>query len=225
MKKLIIVIISAVLGGGLLAGAIYGISRSLSPDPSSPDYSVSAPNEAKGVFVKELFAFSGEYSENGQVKAVNNIAAVKIKNDSPLCFRYAEIKVTTKTQVYTFLATTLLPHEEMTVKEISEKALPRDFEFVSAEMTSWECFEQTPSLLSDSLEISVNNKSLTVKNIGKEDINGEIGIYLKLTDGKSTVSGTTFMAHISPLKKGETKSTSLEIDTKYTLVPVFAEIN
>ncbi len=224
MKKTFAVILSAILTGVLLALAAFGLTLLIKNDePVSETSTENAALSADGCYVTSLFSYTGEYPEDGSFESAENVAAVKIKNNSSIDIEQAEIKVKTDVGEYTFLAVDWMAGSEITVLDENRTPLEGDFTFESAEIVSISAFDEEPSLLPDRLEITTSGGIVKVKNISENDIDGELKIYLKLGEKNSYFGGTAFFVHVSGLPAGEEAVLDTGIVSGYKLTPVFAE--
>ena len=204
MKKIILTVAAAMLTGVLLSFVLSGVQRFISEKNNTVQSDESIALQT-GCIVKSLFAYSDE--NNG----FDNVAAIKLENNSDVDYRCIEIKVETDNGEYLFLASVLPAHKNITVLEENGAVLEENPEFRTAEIAAFEVFEETPSLMEDKFSVEIKDGSVEIKNISGEDINKNINIYIKATDDFGYFGGMTYKLSVGTLKADETKTIDIDM--------------
>lgn len=224
MKKTLKVILSAILTGVLSALLVFECTVFIKKDETVPEpSSVSSELSVDGCYVTSLFAYTGEYPEDGSFESVENIAAVKVKNNSSVDIEQAEIRVTTDAGKYTFLAVSWMAGSEMTLLDENRTPLEADFRFKEAQIVSVSAFESKPTLLPELISVSTSGGIVRVKNVSEKNIEGNVKIYLKLSEANGYFGGTSFFVRFNGIPAGEEAVLDTGILSEHKLVPVFAQ--
>ena len=154
----------------------------------------------EGVYVLELFSFSGQFVEDGSNEDVKKIAAVRIVNTSDVAFQLLDFTLKTEGGKFKFRATTLLPGTRMTVLNSERKQFDGE-KIESGKITLEAPFTEAPSIRSDKLKISFTDGFINAQNISDEKLEN-IYIYYKSTDDYGFFGGITYRVHIEEIEAG-----------------------
>ena len=172
------------------------------PDDSAQNVTqAGGPELADGLFVAEVFSYSGPYVEDGGNEACEGICAVRLFNASPVHYRYLRFAVQTGGGEYTFVATTLFSGAKMTV--LCEDKLPfTDGEIISSRILNEVPFEQAPSVHTESLLITYTDGFINVKNLTEAPL-ADVYVYYKNTDDYGYLGGITYRTSFGEITAGE----------------------
>lgn len=145
---------------------------------------------ADGVYIEEIFSFSGEYVEDGSNDLCENIAAVKLVNDSDVHYQYLEFTVSTETAEYSFSASTLFAGARMTVLD-QKRTVFSDEHIISVNSNTVAPFVQQPTVHLETFEISYLDGIINVKNLTDQDHN-DVYVYYKNIDENGYFGGITY---------------------------------
>nr|MCR5782532.1 hypothetical protein [Clostridia bacterium] len=119
---------------------------------------------APGLFIREVFSYSGKYLEDGSNEDCSDICAVILENSSDIHYQYLRFNVKTNGGDYSFSATTLFAGARMTVL-CEDRAAFSDSNIISCEALNLAPFAETPSVRLDLFEITYTDGFINVKNI------------------------------------------------------------
>lgn len=87
-----------------------------------------------------------------------------MKNTGSTGVQYAHITLTRGGECYEFDITTLLPGETVQALELSRQTLPEKPAELTAAVTTYAPFSETPSMHDDVLEVAASQNGITVTN-------------------------------------------------------------
>ena len=174
---------------------------------------------AEGLFIEELFSYSGPFVEDGSNDPCENIAAVRIVNGSALSYRYLKFSLETADAVYSFAASTVMAGTEMTV--LNEKKEPYTGDrIIACETVTIAPFTEPPSVYPDKFSISYLDFFLNVRNLTEKPI-GNVSVYYKNTDENGFFGGITYRSFFGVVEGGQTLQNRVENLRKDSSVIVF----
>ena len=156
----------------------------------------------EGLYVREVFSYTGAYVEDGKNEPCEDICAVRIENSSKTHYRYLRFSVTTSEDTYTFTATTLFAGARMTVL-CEEKAAFAGGDVLSAELLAVTPFDEPPTVHTDTLLITYTEGFINVKNLTEETLS-DVYVYFKDTDDYGYLGGITYRTSFGDIPAGET---------------------
>ena len=173
-----------------------------------PELTTDAPAGAEtaellpGVYVTAVFAYGGEYVEDGGDAACENIVAATVENRSGIHYQLLRFKLRTAAGESTFTATTLFDGGVMTV--LSEEKTP----FVSGGVLACEVLDEapfpfTPSVHTESLEIACTAGFMTVRNLTDAPLEN-VYVYYKNTAAYGWFGGITYRVAFGTVGPDET---------------------
>lgn len=173
-----------------------------------------------GVYISDIFAYSGPYVEDGSNTSCTNVCAVMLRNDSGQHYQYVKFELETAGGTYTFSATTLFAGAQMTV--LCENGAA----FTSAEVLDLRAitvapFTETPTVHTDTLQISYTDGFINVKNISGGTLSN-VYVYYKNTDENGYLGGITYRVSFGSLNAGELKQSAASNMHRATGKVVFA---
>lgn len=177
-----------------------------------------------GVYIEELFSYSGEYVEDGSNEACSNIAAVRLVNNSDVHYQYLKFTVRTAEISYSFSATTLFSGARMTVLDQTKTAYA-DGQIVSVEANSVAPFTSQPTVHLETFEISYLDGIINVKNLTDQD-RTDVYVYYKNMDDYGYFGGITYRCPFGTVSGGATVQNSaanLKKDTSRIVFVTFSE--
>ena len=173
-----------------------------------------------GVYISDIFGYSGLYMEDGSNTACTNVCAVLLRNDSDQHYQYVKFELETAGGTYTFAATTLFSGAQMTVL-CENGAAFTGAEVLSMRVIAVAPFTETPTVHTDTLEISYTDGFINVKNISGKTLTN-VYIYYKNTDANGYLGGITYRASFGDLAPGELKQSGASNMHRATGKVVFA---
>ncbi|MGN1418231.1 MAG: hypothetical protein ACI4W6_02770 [Acutalibacteraceae bacterium] len=227
MKKKVLITVLVVV---LLAAAVFaavkvaGNEKATDVLSDTSQSALSLPYElSNGCEIAEIKAYDGPFVEDGSDSEMKNVFAVVLKNTTGKHFQYVTLTLTIGGEDYHFEATTLFDNSAVTVLETSAKPFVNDkIETVSVDKSVE--FSSEPTVHPDELEITVMDGLMNVKNISGKDIDGNIYIYYKISDGEDWLGGITYRASTNGgLKADELRQIPANHFKKETCKVVFVE--
>ena len=177
------------------------------------------PELTEGVFISELFSYSGVYVEDGGGDACEGICAVRLTNVSDVSYQYLRFALKTTGGDCMFSATTLLPGADMTVL-CEEKTPFSDGNILSAELLNAAVFASPPSVHDDVLRVTYTDGFISVKNLSDATLSN-LYVYYKDTDDAGYLGGITYRASFGSLEPGQIRQTGAPHMRRDTCVVVF----
>ena len=178
----------------------------------------------EGVYIEELFSYSGEYVEDGSSEPCENIAAVRLVNDSDVHYQYLQFNVNTAEATYSFTATTLFAGAVMTVLDQS-KTVFTDGQIVSVKADSVAPFTQQPTVHLETFEISYLDGIINVRNLTDQDLN-DVYVYYKNVEDDVYFGGITYRCNVGTVAGTTTVQSgaaNLHKDSSRIVFVTFAE--
>lgn len=176
-----------------------------------------------GCEIAEIKPYSGPFVEDGSDSEKQNVYALVIKNTTGKNFQYMNLKLTIAGRDYIFKVTTLFDNSAVTVLE-STGAQYTQTKADTVELTQSIEFPSSPTVHPKELEITVMDGLMNVKNISGKDIDGNIYVYYKQTDGDDWFGGITYRASANGgLKSGEIRQIPANHFKKDSCKVVFTE--
>ena len=156
---------------------------------------------AEGLYVTDVFSYSGPYLEDGSNEECKKICAVRLFNSSEKHYQYLKFELETKGGTYTFTASTLFAGAEMTVLSEGRAAFKRG-KPISANVLAVIEFTETPSVHTDTLEITYTDGFINVKNLTNGTLKN-VYVYFKETDKNGYLGGITYRTRLGDIPAGE----------------------
>lgn len=153
------------------------------------------------VTCSDFSSFSGAFAEDGTDVPVENIAAMKITNQSERFLDMAAFQYEIDGKEAVFIATGLAPGKSAWVLENTKLTIDADAEFVYKGCTT--AFRDKAVTSTDKIKISSDGYMMTAKNKTKKTMKN-LCVYYKVlhTDG-NFFGGITYMVNFGDLKAGE----------------------
>lgn len=205
-----IIIFAAVLIAGTVGGdkqpqgSIDGNGITIEP-VAAPDIEDKAFMDGL-VTVEKVGRYAGIFVEDGSDEIVSDVFAITVVNNSDKMLQYAQVVITCGGEECTFDMSTIPAGARAQVLEKNKKSLPEDLTGAQTVLDTVTEFQTEPSLYEDVFELSPSQYSISVKNISKNDISGDIYVYYKTKVGDLYMGGITYRAKISGLSAGEEKN-------------------
>ena len=108
-------------------------------------------------------------------------------------------------ECYEFDITTLLPGETVQALELSRQTLPEKPAELTAAVTTYAPFSETPSMHDDVLEVAASQNGITVTNRSDAAMS-QVYVYYKNASGDLLLGGITYRAGLTDLGPGETRT-------------------
>ena len=158
--------------------------------------------QAKGLYILEVFPYTGPYVEDGSNDPCENVCAVRLENRSETHYRYLRFTLTTSKETYTFTATTLFAGARMTIL-CDEKTAFSGGDIVSEEFLAVTPFDEPPTVHTDTLKITYTDGFINVTNLTDGTLS-DVYVYFKDTDESGYLGGITYRTHFGDIPAGET---------------------
>lgn len=192
----------------LCLGIVFlcGCTPEDSSQKSFTSYGYTFPAEIEDLSIESCYLYSGEYVEDGSFEFCENVAAIKLKNNSEIDIQYLIINLETDSKLLSFEVTTLPAGSTVVALEKSKQTLTEDEKIISFKIDARADFVNKLSLLEDTFILQCNTKSINIKNISDNDILSDIYIYYKkVNEDGDLFGGITFRAKADGLKPDEIK--------------------
>ena len=176
---------------------------------------------ADGLSITEVFSYAGPYVEDGSGDPCENICAVRLRNDTAEHYQYLEFEIETENGVYAFSASTLFAGAQMTVLSKNKDAYT-GAGVRSAKLVTLAPFTKTPTVHTDTLEITYTDGFINVKNL----TNGmlmNVYVYFKEMDDFGYLGGITYRTGFGDILAGDTVQSGAANIHKDTSRVVFAD--
>ncbi len=170
-------------------------------------YGKNFPIDADTVIsVEDCFLYSGEFVEDGSFEEKEDVAAIKVKNNSNKAIKLARIYITTSKKELFFEITTLPAGATATVLEKGAQTIKWNEKIKEIRVENRVDFEDKLSLHEDVFLLQANNQTINIKNISNEKIDSDIYVYYKNKDADGNYfGGITFRSKADGLQPGEIK--------------------
>ncbi len=202
----IALLLAAVICFAACVASVHGNEEDSVATESEKQTAAGSMELAPGLFIKEVFSYTGKYVEDGSNDECNDICAVRLVNESDTHYQYIRFSVETTGGSYSFSASTLFSGAEMTVLCEGKVAFTGS-DILSCEALSLASFQETPSVHLDTLNITYTDGFINVKNVSESDITG-LYVYYKNRDGESYLGGITYRAEIGDITAGQIVQTA-----------------
>ena len=217
VAALLLVLGAAVIGLAvwLIADAVSGNTNQPENLPNSSNITiepVEAPDIEDKAFldgivtVEKVGRYAGIFMEDGSDEIVSDVFAITIVNNSDKMLQYAQVVITCGGENYVFDMSTIPAGARAQVLEKEKKPVPKDLSGAQTVLNTITEFQEEPSLYPQVFEITALNHSIDIKNISKNNIDGDIYVYYKTKVGDLYMGGITYRAKVSDLASGEEKS-------------------
>ncbi len=179
----------------------------------------SVPVVTEEVSVEQVAGFEEKKPENSQIDVIvdswlkiisigekNGVLSVFVRNISDEDIQYALLTVSASGNTVEFPITTLTAGASATLRCSNGYTYDDSVDYYAWKISDKTVFREKLSCHSDVFVIEgADNGYISIKNISKKDIDGNIYIYYKnVTDGIYD-DGVTYRATVKGLRKGETK--------------------
>lgn len=159
---------------------------------------------SEGLEITQAFLYDGDFPEDGSFRAVKDVFALKVANNSSMDLQLVRIYVTTDQKECLFEITTLPSEGTVTVLEKNAQSLSDDEKILQIREENKIFFEKKISLETEKLQITKLEGVLNIKNISGEDFSSDVYVYYKKTDADGNLfGGITFRSNAGKLKKDE----------------------
>ena len=233
MKKIcaamicVLLVLAPLCLGGCFGGEGPGSETASDPTASG---AVSQPGETasagapgaglltEGIYIAEVFSYTGPYVEDGSNEPCRNVCAVRLSNPAGQNCRYLRFTLKTQGGEYAFTATTLLTGTEMTVL-CDSKYEYTDSGIVSCEILQYAPFTETPSIMPDKLKLTYTDGFINVQNLTDAEMKN-VYVYYKNTDEAGFLGGITYRTPVETLPAGgiaQARAANLHKDTSKIL--------
>lgn len=158
------------------------------------------------VTVEKVGRYAGIFMEDGSDEIVSDVFAITVVNNSDKMLQYAQVVITCGGEDYVFDMSTIPAGARAQVLEKEKKTVPKDLSGSQTVLNTITEFQEEPSLYPQVFEITALSHSIDIKNISKNNIDGDIYVYYKTKVGDLYMGGITYRAKVSDLASGEEKS-------------------
>ena len=195
----------------------------LSQQDISPDTAQDASGLklADGLYITEVFSYTGVYVEDGSNDPCENICAVRIENDTAEHYQYLEFEVETAGGVFEFAASTLFSGARMTVLSKNKDAYT-GADVRSVKLLALAPFTKTPTVHTDTLQITFTDGIINVKNL-TDSLLMNVYVYFKETDDFGYFGGITYRTGFGDILAGDIVQSGASNIHKDTSRVVFAD--
>lgn len=173
----------------------------------STKYGKALPIDADiDISIEDCFLYSGEFVEDGSFEEKEDVAAIKVKNNSNKAIRLARIYITTSEKELFFEITTLPAGATVTALEKGAQTIKWNEKIKEVRVENRVDFAKPLSLHEDIFLLQANDKTINIKNISKKKIKSDIYVYYKNKDADGNYfGGITFRTKADGLKPDEIK--------------------
>lgn len=158
------------------------------------------------VTVEKVGRYAGIFMEDGSDEIVSDVFAITVVNNSDKMLQYAQVVITCGGEDYVFDMSTIPAGARAQVLEKEKKTVPKDLSGAQTVLNTITEFQEEPSLYPQVFEITALSHSIDIKNISKNNIDGDIYVYYKTKVSDLYMGGITYRAKVSDLASGEEKS-------------------
>lgn len=160
----------------------------LAPEPSKLD-GVAIGNDLE---IVSTGRYAGLFVEDGSDETVSDVFCIRVKNTGSTGVQYAHITLTRGGECYEFDITTLLPGETVQALELSRQTLPEKPAELTAAVTTYAPFSETPSMHDDVLEVAASQNGITVTN--RSDVGHVPGLCLLQKRQRRPAAGRHYLS-------------------------------
>ena len=161
-----------------------------------PNYGYQFPATVfDDVAVDGIFLYTGVYVEDGSFEDCENIAAIKVTNNTLNDIQLLRIIVKTDVKEMLFEVSGFLAGETVTVLEKSKQTIGANERIAEISYSNRIYYEKNVSMHEDVFQVQGNLATINIKNISDTDITGDIYVYYKIKDPQGNYfGGITFRA-------------------------------
>ena len=158
--------------------------------------------------VSKMFPYSGSFVEDGSDRAVENICAIRVRNNSASAFQYVSLCFKTDAGEIFFDLTALPAGGAVTV--LAKNAEPFRPNIIVSEVSAAKSIEfaEIPSLHSEMFELSLQNGVMGIRNISSKKSAANVYVYYKSTDENGLFGGITYRINLGDIPAGKFKQVS-----------------
>ena len=161
----------------------------------------------EGITLTGLHAADALFPEDGSNAPSENLLCAVVHNDTQQTLEYMTFTLQNGDETYDFSVSTLPPGKDVYVFEKNAAQVPEKITELQTECQVLLFFTEEPDLMEDTLEITVQDGSIAVKNITDVPIGHEIQVYYKNTENLAYYGGITYFMRVpAGLAAGETYS-------------------
>ena len=179
------------------------VSGSDMPSEAETVPEITGMDMLPGVYVSDLFPYTGKYVEDGSDEAVADLAAVTLTNYGATDYLYIEFTVTTDSGVYAFTASSLHAGMRLTVLSKEKKTVAATEALTAADCPIHAEYQTPPTMCEDLFSFTQATGSFNIRNVSGRDLNGTITVYYKYADENGFIGGITFRTVLHGLKAEE----------------------
>lgn len=173
-------------------------------EPSSENnstYGYTFPAKIDDITVESCYLYSGEYVEDASFERCENVAAIKLKNNSSKDIQLLHLNISTDVRYLSFEITTIPAGSTVVALEKSKQTLTENERIIKIECELRADFEDKLSLMEETFLLQCNPKSINIKNISEDEIKSDIYVYYKKVDEDGNFfGGITFRSKADGLK-------------------------
>lgn len=202
------------IGGGVLAVVLLAVAigsaiHSLHKPPEETGTSQSPQNtntvtNAEEIFCDNFSSFSGSFVEDGSDIPVENVAAMRVTNNTDRFLDLATIEYEINGKSATFVATGLPPGKSAWVMERNQLTIEKgsDFKYIN-KITA---FKDEVVSSTDKITLFAEGNMLTAVNNTDEKLEGVFVYYKTLHTDGNYLGGITYKTTFGDLEPGESKT-------------------
>lgn len=173
----------------------------LAPEPSKLD-GVAIGNDLE---IVSTGRYAGLFVEDGSDETVSDVFCIRVKNTGEQDVQYAHITLSRSGESYAFDISTLPAGQTVQALELSRQTLPEKPAELTAAVTTYAPFSETPSMHDDVLEVAASQNGITVTNRSDAAMS-QVYVYYKNASGDLLLGGITYRVGLTDLGPGETQS-------------------
>ncbi len=157
----------------------------------------------EGIYITEIFSFTGEFVEDGSFENKTGILACRILNTTSSHYQLIDFTLNIGGADYSFNCTTLFAGSELTLLERNGSAYPSDLTLSSSAVNTVAEFNETPSVHLDLFEITYTDGIINVKNITDRDYENVYVYYKPVNENGDFIGGITFRVNAGTVPAGK----------------------
>lgn len=197
----------------LCIGIVFlcGCNKNASEDGKKTAYGFEFPYELDyKVTIEDCYLYSGEYIEDGTFDECENVAAIKVKNESGSDIQLLRIKMTTNNKEMLFEISAFTSGSTVIVLEKSKQTLSEKEKIFSFQRENRADFDANVSLKEELFVVQGNLSTINIQNISDTEIESDFYVYYKKKDADGNyLGGVTFRTKAEGgFKAGEIKQLS-----------------
>lgn len=206
----------------------------------TPDYSLDEPDESR-IFVsteevdgEDVEGYEEKEAKNSQIGLVvdswlkvisigesDGKLSVLVRNVADFDVQYAVLSVACDEKTLTFPMSTITAGANAVLICETDAKFQEDKTYYGWEISDKIIFDEKPSLYPELFEVSGTDGFISIENISKKNIKGNIYVYYKTVVDGVYAEGTTYRVCIEGLKKGERAEVAAEHFKKDTSKVMF----